>query len=215
MATDVLKTELQTYEADKDELVAKGEGKFVLILQRDIAGIWETYEDALQAGYARFGLKPFLVKKIEKIEGPGLVPTAYEIATKRVGEYSSLMAGHARAMDCRDCEDHLLLGVEAFHWIERAKDDTVRAIANAEAELQGACKALERLYRDWLAPCERAIQWAQAVAASNCGIPNYGTFLECCNRARAFLLALEVESLHGGLTLSQPNGEALRAALNS
>jgi hypothetical protein len=39
------------------------------ISQRDIAGIWETYEDALQAGYERFGLKPFLVKKIESIEG--------------------------------------------------------------------------------------------------------------------------------------------------
>jgi hypothetical protein len=69
MATDVLKTELQSYEAHKDELDAKGEGKFVLISERDVAGIWETYEDALQAGYERFGLKPFLVKKIEKIEG--------------------------------------------------------------------------------------------------------------------------------------------------
>ena len=69
MATDELKTELQSYETHKDELVAKGEGKFVLISQRDVAGIWETYEDALQAGYEGFGLKPFLVKKIESIEG--------------------------------------------------------------------------------------------------------------------------------------------------
>lgn len=70
MATmELFEEELKTYEAHKDELVAKGDGKYVLIQGSELAGIWETYEDALQAGYGRYGLKPFFVRKIEGIEG--------------------------------------------------------------------------------------------------------------------------------------------------
>jgi len=61
--------ELRTFESRKDELVAQGEGKYVLIRGSDIAGIWTTYEDALQAGYQKFGLQGFFVRKIERIEG--------------------------------------------------------------------------------------------------------------------------------------------------
>jgi len=41
------------------------EGKFVVIRGQEVAGTWGTYEDALQAAYERFGLTPFLVKKIQ------------------------------------------------------------------------------------------------------------------------------------------------------
>jgi hypothetical protein len=66
-ATDHLKTELETYEQNKENLLGK-EGKFVLIHGKEIAGLWDTYEDALQAGYQQFGMKPFLVKQIQGIE---------------------------------------------------------------------------------------------------------------------------------------------------
>ena len=69
MATaETLKSELETYNRNKQQLVAQGEGRFVVIHGDEIAGIWGTYEDALQAGYERFGLTPFLVKQIEALE---------------------------------------------------------------------------------------------------------------------------------------------------
>jgi len=64
MNTDRLAHELTTYENRKEELLCAHEGKFVLIHGDDVAGIWDTYKDALEAGYQRFGLEPFLVKQI-------------------------------------------------------------------------------------------------------------------------------------------------------
>ena len=63
-----LKTELETYEREKSKLVMESEGKYVLIHGNQIAGIWDTYQDALSAGYSAFGLEPFLVKQIRGIE---------------------------------------------------------------------------------------------------------------------------------------------------
>lgn len=66
--TDYLKAELETYNRNKGRLVSEAEGKFVVIHDGEIAGIWDTYPDALRAGYEKFGLKPFLVKQIEVLE---------------------------------------------------------------------------------------------------------------------------------------------------
>jgi hypothetical protein len=68
MTADVLKTELETYAERKPELLESSEGKFVVIQRASIAGVWDTYEEALRAGYEKFGLAPFLVKQIERIE---------------------------------------------------------------------------------------------------------------------------------------------------
>ncbi|HUY35669.1 MAG TPA: hypothetical protein VMV69_23195 [Pirellulales bacterium] len=68
MTTDVLRTELETYGQRKQELLESSEGKFVVIHRANVAGVWDTYEGALHAGYEKFGLVPFLVKQIERIE---------------------------------------------------------------------------------------------------------------------------------------------------
>jgi hypothetical protein len=62
-----LEKEIATYDRKKPELLAN-EGKFVLIHGDDVAGIWDTWEEALGAGYDKFGLKPFMVKQIEAVE---------------------------------------------------------------------------------------------------------------------------------------------------
>lgn len=62
-----LEKELATYEKKLEELIPR-EGKFVLIHGDDVAGIWDTYVDALRAGYNQFGLDGFLVKKIQWTE---------------------------------------------------------------------------------------------------------------------------------------------------
>jgi hypothetical protein len=62
-----LEYEQATYQAHLIDLLSY-EGKYILIKGEDIVGPWETYEEALQAGYDRFGLVPFLVKKIQRVE---------------------------------------------------------------------------------------------------------------------------------------------------
>jgi hypothetical protein len=62
-----LERELTTYQQKRQELLAS-EGKFVLIHGADVAGIWDTYEDALKIGYEKYGLKPFLVRRIEAVD---------------------------------------------------------------------------------------------------------------------------------------------------
>ena len=65
--TTAFAKELETYEAKKKELLESA-GKFVVIQGDEVAGVWDTYEDALRAGYERFKLVPFLVKQITQIE---------------------------------------------------------------------------------------------------------------------------------------------------
>jgi len=55
MAAQLLANELATYERHKEELVGVHEGKFVLVHGDEIAGVWDTYQDALAAGYKEFG----------------------------------------------------------------------------------------------------------------------------------------------------------------
>jgi hypothetical protein len=67
MAIANLQTELKTYLEHRERLLEQ-EGKFVVIHGSEVAGVWDTYEDALKDGYQRFGLEPFLVKQIEGTE---------------------------------------------------------------------------------------------------------------------------------------------------
>lgn len=62
-----LDTELATYERELPSLLAS-EGKFVLIQGDQVIGVYDTYRDAVQSGYDRCGLTPFLVKRIQIIE---------------------------------------------------------------------------------------------------------------------------------------------------
>lgn len=62
-----LEKELVTYQARLEDLLAQ-EGKYVLIHGETVAGTFDTYETALRTGYEKYGLDPFMVKKIEWAE---------------------------------------------------------------------------------------------------------------------------------------------------
>jgi hypothetical protein len=66
-----LEKELRTYRRELPHLLQQGEGKFALIHEETLDGIWDTYEDALQAGFNRYQLMPFLVKRIRAGEDVG------------------------------------------------------------------------------------------------------------------------------------------------
>jgi len=62
-----LEREVKTYKDKLPELQAN-EGKFVLICGDEVVGIFDSYQDALSAGYDRCGINPFLVKQISTVE---------------------------------------------------------------------------------------------------------------------------------------------------
>ena len=68
--SQILGTEIQTYEQHRDNLLGTSEGKFVLIHGTQVVGIFDAKMDAIAAGYQQFGNVPFLVKQILRIEAP-------------------------------------------------------------------------------------------------------------------------------------------------
>jgi len=64
---DALRQELETYKKILPTLSDK-EGQFALIFGEELVGVYESYADALKAGYDRAGLRPFLVKRISTTE---------------------------------------------------------------------------------------------------------------------------------------------------
>jgi hypothetical protein len=62
-----LEQENKTYAARLDELLPHV-GKFVLIHDDEVVDVYAAYEDALKAGYGRFGLGGFMVRRIEQPE---------------------------------------------------------------------------------------------------------------------------------------------------
>lgn len=63
----MFEVERRTYETHLPELLGSV-GKFVLILDERIDGPFDTYEAALDAGYQKHGVRPFLVKRVGAVE---------------------------------------------------------------------------------------------------------------------------------------------------
>lgn len=69
MTTEIkLEKELATYARERHTFLHQ-EGRFILIAGDDVLGVFDTYQDALTAGYAARRLEPFLVKQISAVEG--------------------------------------------------------------------------------------------------------------------------------------------------
>ena len=79
-----LEQELRTYEANVDKWTEQT-GKFVLIRGEEVVEFFTAYEDAIQAGYKKFGLEPFLVKQINAVG-------AAQCITRYVQPYSTVHA---------------------------------------------------------------------------------------------------------------------------
>ena len=62
-----LEKELSVHGAHLIELMPH-EGKYFLIHGEEIGGAVDTFEEALGAGYEKYGLEPFLVKQINRAE---------------------------------------------------------------------------------------------------------------------------------------------------
>jgi len=67
---EILKRELQTFEAQKNELIGKAKGKFALVKDDQIVDVFDTKLDAIRQGYERFGNVAFLVKQVMEVDIP-------------------------------------------------------------------------------------------------------------------------------------------------
>ena len=70
----VLDREWETFQVNLPTLLEKEEGRYVLIHGDQIAGVWDTQDEALEEGHRRFLLEPFMVQHIVADEKPIFVP---------------------------------------------------------------------------------------------------------------------------------------------
>jgi hypothetical protein len=63
-----LDRELETFQKELPRLLKDYAGKYALVFGDRVDSIWDTEEEALDAGDDRFGLAPYLVKRILKEE---------------------------------------------------------------------------------------------------------------------------------------------------
>jgi hypothetical protein len=63
-----LERELATFEKKLPELSAEHAGEYALVHGDEIVDLFSSYDDAIKAGYARFGLEAFLVKQVQSFE---------------------------------------------------------------------------------------------------------------------------------------------------
>lgn len=69
LSANLLERELSTFQNLKLELARQSLGKFALVHGERLIGVYDSYEDALQAGYEIVGLdEPFLVRQVERTE---------------------------------------------------------------------------------------------------------------------------------------------------
>lgn len=66
MVSMALEKEIATYDRELPSLLPN-EGKYVLIHGDEVVDLFDSYDDALKAGYEKFDLNPFLVRQIKAI----------------------------------------------------------------------------------------------------------------------------------------------------
>ena len=66
--TNILDSEIQTYQKSREQLMADSQGRFVLIKGDRIVADFESYDDALAEGYKQFGNDTSLVKEVRDEE---------------------------------------------------------------------------------------------------------------------------------------------------
>jgi hypothetical protein len=69
-----LAKEWACYQAHLSDWLSDHEDEFVLIQGDEVYGFFETRDDALSAGYARFGVVPLFVKQVRPDEPTHNIP---------------------------------------------------------------------------------------------------------------------------------------------
>lgn len=73
--------ERAAYERLKPELLTRAEGKFVVLVGEEVEGPFDSFGDALRAGYRRFGHGPLYIKQLLTVEP--VVEVSHDLAPCR------------------------------------------------------------------------------------------------------------------------------------
>ncbi len=120
------------------------------------------------------------------------VRTAKKFVKNYNDESDALMLAHQEAMDCRDCEDLLQLGIDAFAWIMSADCKVRLALKNGNyEEFESQQTALQMLCRAWLLPCEYAERWIAIQQNTGNKPENQAAFRQCCIEMQAIVKSFE------------------------
>ncbi len=61
-----LRTEIEAYYRELPRMLEEGqEGRYAVVKGGAVHGAWDTYRDALQYGYDRFGVESFMVQVVD------------------------------------------------------------------------------------------------------------------------------------------------------
>jgi hypothetical protein len=71
-----LNREQAVHEANLPRWLSEHEGEYVLIKGDQVAGFYESRDEALTAGYSRFGIGPLFVKQVSPSEPVHHIPNA-------------------------------------------------------------------------------------------------------------------------------------------
>lgn len=70
----MLDTERQFFEQNREDLLRKFPGKFIVIKEQQILGSFESIEDALAGGAREYGLTSFLVRRTDQVPEDAAIP---------------------------------------------------------------------------------------------------------------------------------------------
>ena len=117
-----------------------------------------------------------------------------QLAQKYVNAYSEkdVMAQHRDAMKCFDCQDFLQSGIEALKWLKRAEDVIQQAAREGISVPDDVPKAIDVLYRTWLAPCDRAEQLIKQQKSLGYEPSNLMQFMKACEQVKNRIQAIDM-----------------------
>lgn len=114
---------------------------------------------------------------------------ALRLAQLCVHEYADecrdVLKDHAEAMNCRDCEEFLQKGINAFKFLRYAEEvmrqADYRGIESFTEELR---ETVGKLYGAWSGPCEMAEKWITALDKEGYVPDNLKAFREACDQVQ-------------------------------
>ena len=69
MATE-LETQIAAYLQMQDALQAEHDGKWIIVYNEKLEGVFETFEDAAEEAVGKFGRGPYLIRQVGVDEAP-------------------------------------------------------------------------------------------------------------------------------------------------
>jgi hypothetical protein len=70
----MLETERHFFEQNREDLLRKFPGKFLVIKEEQVHGPFESIEDALSGGATEYGMTSFLVRRTDQVPEEAAIP---------------------------------------------------------------------------------------------------------------------------------------------